>query len=131
MDYFLSITVLEPYFMNAFNLRYPSHSSFFKCHMIDYSLSKKDICKFLYPSKREINKIFFLKNFFFSPLNIFCITPATTNLMVTNLIQKLFMHCCTGSTILNFTVYIMPWHFWNTNSIKNEKDHVINIWLSR
>ena len=19
-------------------------------------------------------------------------------------------HCCTGSTILNFTVYIMPWH---------------------
>ena len=33
-------------------------------------------------------------------------------------------HCCTGSTLLHFTVYIMPWHFWNTN--KNEKDQVIN-----
>ena len=27
-------------------------------------------------------------------------------------------HCCTISTVLRFTVYIMPWHFLNANNIK-------------
>ena len=28
-----------------------------------------------------------------------------------------YAHCCTDSTILNFMLYIMSWHFLNTNSI--------------
>ena len=34
------------------------------------------------------------------------------------------MHWCTGSTILHFTVYLMPWHF--EIAFKNEKDNFIN-----
>ena len=36
------------------------------------------------------------------------------------------LHCCTGSTILRFKVYIMPWQFEIRIAFKNEKDHVIN-----
>jgi hypothetical protein len=36
-------------------------------------------------------------------------------------------HCCTGSTILNFTVYIMPPGTFEIRiAFKNEKDTVIN-----